>query len=124
MPETKITVAAILGMEPATGALRVRVRDPENNVYALDLTGPVLGGLTVALNSQAGRFQGGIGQPMTLTASRAFTISDGRVGLQLTLDNSLQLPVLFPKEALPILRKAIDELERLSKQAPNTPPKN
>lgn len=98
MPETQIKVAAMLGMESIADALRLRVRDPANNVYVLDLAAPMIGGLAVTLTQQAARVQGGAGQPMTLNASRAFSIADGRIGLELTLDNALRLPVLFPEE--------------------------
>jgi hypothetical protein len=124
MPETQIKIAAMLGMEPTADALRLRCRDAENNVYTIDLTAPMVGGLAVALTQQAAQVQGSVGQPMTLNAGRPFSIADGRIGLELTLDNGLRLPVLFPKESLPVLRKTIDELERLSKQSPAAPRQN
>jgi hypothetical protein len=126
MPETNIKAAIMLGVEPdrQNNVLRLRFCDPSNNVYALDLAEPMIGGLTAALVGQIGQLkQSGVGQPMTLTSGRPFQIGDGRIGLELTLDNALRLPVLFPKEAIPALRKTLDELERLSTKAP-TPPRS
>ena len=74
MGEIQIKVAAMLGMEPTNHALRLRFRDPQNQVYALDLTGPMLGSLTIALMQQAARLQGGIGQPMTLILVARFRL--------------------------------------------------
>jgi hypothetical protein len=65
-----------------------------------------------------------VGQPMTLNASQPFTIADGRAGLVLLLDNAVRLPVLFPREAIPVLRRSLDTLEGLSSGTASAPPKN
>jgi hypothetical protein len=54
MPETNIKAAAMLGVEPdrQNNVLRLRFRDPSNNVYTLDLGESMIGGLTAALTSR------------------------------------------------------------------------
>jgi hypothetical protein len=123
MPETKIQVAAMLGIEPdpPNNLLRLRFKDKEDNVYALDLGVSILGGLIAGLMGVLGHLRGtGIAQPMTLNSGRPFVLADGRAGLEMTLESVLRLPVLFPREAIPALRKTLDELERRS--IPTPPP--
>jgi hypothetical protein len=118
---TRIRLSTMLAMtaDRTNNRLEFQARDAQSQVFCIEIPEAMLGGFIVALNSQAGQLRGsGGGQPMTLNSGRPFTIADGRVGLELTLDNGFRLPVLFPKEAIPILRSTLDELERLSKQAP------
>ena len=111
----------MLGIESddPNNSLLVRFRDPHNNVYAIDLSEGLIAGLVVALMSAAAQLRrAGLAQPMTLTGGRVFTAPDGRAGLELQLENAVHLPVLFPSEAIPTLRRTLDELEHLAKQAP------
>jgi hypothetical protein len=119
--EHHIEMAAMLAISPSAGNLQLTFRDPQNDVYRLQVPAALLGGLIVALRSQAEHAQSGAGQPMTLDSGRPFTLMDGRVGLELTLDGAVRLPVLFPKEAIPVLRRTLEELDRLSRQSPARP---
>jgi hypothetical protein len=117
MAVTEIQLSAMLGIEVDRNAhsLRLQARDAHQNIYQINLPESMLGGLIVGLRSQINRLRGSaVGQPMTLDSGQAFTLPDGRVGLELMLDNAVRLPVIFPKEAIAVLRKSLDELERLS----------
>ena len=122
MPETRIRAGAMLGIMHAAGNfLEVRFRTPANDVYCIEVPEGILGGLTVALLSAAAKIQGtGPTQPMTLNSAQAFTYPDGRIGLELKLENAIRLPVLFPPEAISSLRDAAKTLDHLSKQIPGT----
>jgi hypothetical protein len=124
MPETRVAMAAMLSITQNNSQLEVRFRDPQNDVHCIDVPAGVLGGLITALRSHAAALPGGAGQPMTLDSGRPFTLADGRVGLELLLDGAVRLPVLFPKEAIQVLRKTLDELERLSTRSPHRPRMN
>ena len=125
MPETKITVAGFLGMETdrERNTLAIRFCNPENDVYVLTIGAGYLGGFIVGLLSQAANLAGaGSNQPMTLYSTRPFTLADGRVGLMMALENgAIQLPVLFPREAIQHLRSLMDMLENHSTGEPGKP---
>jgi hypothetical protein len=63
MPENRIAMAAMLSVTPNNNQLQVRFRDSQNNIHCVDVPAGALGGLIVALRSQAGEMQGGRGQP-------------------------------------------------------------
>jgi hypothetical protein len=119
--ERRIQMAAMLSLTPGDSGLLLGFRDPDGGMYRLEIPAGAIGGLIVALRSHAAVAQGGSGQPMTLDSGRPFTLLDGRVGLELLLEGTVRLPVLFPREAIPVLRRTLDELERLSTKSPRRP---
>jgi len=122
MPEIAIKIAALLALTHTDEVLHLQFRDPQNQIHTLELPTPILGGLIVALTSKVGQIQGtGVAQPMALNGGQPFTLPDGRAGLELLLDDAVRLPVLFPKEAIPILRSALDMLEGLSSKNNRVP---
>jgi hypothetical protein len=125
MSQNKVELAAVLSVTPTADKIELQFRDKNNNIHCISIPSGALGGLLVGLRSVAATVpNSGSVQPMTLNSGRPFSISDGRVGLEFTLDNAVRLPVLFPREAIPVLRRSLDELEHLSKSAPATPRPN
>jgi hypothetical protein len=121
MPNVHARMAAVLSIiaDQASSTLQVSMRDDDNTVYQLDLPDGLVGGLIVSLISQIQHLRpSGVAQPMTLNSGRSFALPDGRIGLELLLENAVRLPVLFPKEAIGALRDTLEELERLSQSAP------
>lgn len=57
-------------------------------------------------------------QPLTLEGVHAFVLPDGRGGLELTIDSALQLPLVFPPEAIPLIRDALTTLEGMVTDVP------
>jgi hypothetical protein len=121
MSNVHARMAAVLSIiaDQASSTLQVSMRDDENTVYQMDLPDGLVGGLIVSLISQIQHLRpSGVAQPMTLNSGRSFALPDGRIGLELLLENAVRLPVLFPKEAIGALRETLEELERLSQSAP------
>ena len=127
MPDKQIKAAGLLSIMPnlQTKTLSLRFRDSLNQVYVVELPQPLLGILTVGLMTQASHIApapnqpGGAAQPMNLDSGRIFTLDDGRSGLELTMEKTIRLPLLFPKSAIPGLRTALDELERIPEKGPS-----
>lgn len=111
-------VAAMLSVKakPADHAIEIRFRDEQNLLNAIDVPDGALGAFVSAL-MEASRAvpSSGTGQVMNATAARVFVFPDGRLGLEITLEGSLRLPIAFPKNAIPALRKMVDALESLKK---------
>ena len=121
MPNVHARMAAVLSIiaDQASSTLQVSMRDDDNTVYQLDLPDGLVGGLIVSLISQIQHLRpSGVAQPMTLNSGRSFALPDGRIGLELLLENAVRLPVLFPKEAIGALRDTLEELDRLSQSSP------
>jgi hypothetical protein len=110
--EHHIQMATMTAIIQSNGGLQLTFRDPHDDVYRLRIPVGVLGALIVALRAQAAA-QGGAGQPMTLDSGHPFRLPDGRVGLELLLDGAVRLSVLLMRDAITVLRRALDELERL-----------
>jgi len=124
LSEKVIRVAAALEAtaDQTRQVMRVQLRDAHGGVHTIEIPAGVLGALLVALHSQASRLgPNRFGQPMTLTSGNAFATADGRVGLELVMENAVRLPVLFPREAIETLREALDELERFAGTPPQAP---
>jgi hypothetical protein len=124
MPEIRIRAAAMLGMTAnlPDGLLEIRFRTPANDGYCIEIPEGILGGLIVALTSGSARIRGtGPTQPMTLDSIRLFRYPDGEVGLELSLENAIRLPIVLSKETISTLRDAANALERLSTQSPEPP---
>ncbi len=121
MSNVHARMAAVLSIiaDQASSTLQVSMRDDENTVYQMDLPDGLVGGLIVSLISQIQHLRpSGVAQPMTLNSGRSFALPDGRIGLELLLENAVRLPVLFPKEAIGALRETLEELDRLSQSSP------
>jgi hypothetical protein len=121
MAETTVRMAGLLGVRPDQDAnlVEVRFRNFRDNVYCLEVPDAGLGVLIVALQSQASHLAtGNAVQPMTLKSIRTIRLDDRRARLELTLEDTVRLPVVFPRAAMSVLRKAADELERLSSAIP------
>jgi hypothetical protein len=119
MTETRIRLAGMLGSpsNPAGNLLEVRFRTAENGVLCIEIPEAILGGLMVALRVAAGHIaKTDDVHPMAVELKRLFVLQDGRLGLELLLENVIRLPMVFPKEMVPALRTALDELEVLSRQ--------
>ena len=61
-------------------------------------------------------------QPTAVTSTRKAVLPDGRPMLDLELEGSLHFPVTFPAEAIPLLQKALSELQEMTKSAAKGPP--
>jgi hypothetical protein len=70
MAETEIKAAAMLGMEAVGNALRVRFRDQQINVYALDLGEPTSAAKAVAPSQNAVAIRKPSTRTMTVAAIR------------------------------------------------------
>ena len=123
-PEIYMKFAAVLSIMPdmENGMLTARLRGIDGRVYCLDLPEPIVGPLIIGLATQAAHLtSSGATQPMNLTSGKLFTLDDGRAGLELLLENTVRLPLVFPPESIPVLRNVLDELEDLNKKAPPKP---
>jgi hypothetical protein len=121
MSNVHARMAAVLSIiaDQASSTLQVSMRDDDNTVYQMDLPDGLVGGLIVSLISQIQHLRpSGVAQPMTLNSGRSFALPDGRIGLELLLENAVRLPVLFPKEAIGALRETLEELDRLAQSSP------
>ena len=125
-PELYARFAAILSMEADTEnhSVLAHLRGEDDRLYCLDVPEPIIGSFVIGLLSQAKVVApdqtGGESrtQPMNLNSGRPFRLGDGRIGLELLLEDVVRLPVLFPRSAIAVLRTALKELERLSQTAP------
>ena len=116
MTETRIRLAGMLGSpsNPAGNLLEVRFRTAENDVLCIEIPEAILGGLMIALRVAAGHIaKTDDVHPMAVELKRLFVLQDGRLGLELLLENVIRLPLVF---LVPALRTALDELEVLSSQ--------
>jgi hypothetical protein len=124
MPESRIRASAMLGMTAnlPNNLLEIRFCTPANDIYCIEIPEGILGGLILALISGSARIRGtGPTQPMTLDSIRPFSYPDGRIGLELSLEHAIRLPVLLSKESISTLEDAAKILERLSTQIPGPP---
>ena len=104
------------------GILSFRLMGSDNRAYCLDFPESILGALIVGLKTQAAHFNpSGAAQPMRLTHGREFFLNDGQQGLELTLDDTIRLPVVFDSRTISVLRSAIDRLADRNKKAPPEP---
>ena len=119
MAETRIRLAGMLGCQSNStdNLLEFRFRTAENDVLCIEIPEAILGGLMVALRVAAGHIaKTDDVHPMAVELKRLFVLQDGRLGLELLLESVIRLPMVFPKEMVPALRTALDELEVLSRQ--------
>ena len=119
MTETRIRLAGMLGCQSNStdNLLEFRFRTAENDVFCIEIPEAILGGLMIALRVAAGHIaKTDDVHPMAVELKRLFVLQDGRLGLELLLENVIRLPMVFPKEMVPALRTALDELEVLSSQ--------
>ena len=119
--EIYMKFAAVLSIVPdiEKGMLTVRLRGIDGRLYCLDLPEPMVGALIIGLATQAAHLTStGAVQPMNLTSGKPFTLDDGSAGLELLLENTVRLPLVFPPKSIPVLRNALDELEDLHRKAP------
>lgn len=120
MPELCARMTGVLSVIPdiQSKSLQVRFRDASGQTYLLEFPQAILGTLLMTMITQSQHIapdpnaSTGAAQPMNLNSGRLFVLDDGRSGLELTIENSLRLPLVFPKETIPVLRKALAELER------------
>lgn len=124
MAEDRIQATAMLSCAPdqANNSLVLILRDREDKAVRLEIPEAILAGLIVALHTQGSHLQpGSTGQMLNVTAARAFSISDGRTGLELTLEGSARLPLIFPRNTIAALGKSVELLEARSTQDPDAP---
>jgi hypothetical protein len=106
------------------GIAKVLFRNATNQSYIVEIPLAILGSFLINLRAIAQQIMAGtssapfLGQPLTLNSGRPFQVSDDRVGLELTLDNGLRLPVVFPRSAIKALRKSLDALDSRATDKP------
>jgi len=119
MPQFYAKAAAMLGVfaNVSENSAEVQFRDASDNSYTVDVPEPILGSLIAALLAIAPQLKpSGYGQMLKLTGGRIFQIRDGRIGLELTLNGTLRLPLMFHPNGISALRDALDELEARAKK--------
>lgn len=129
MPErvTEVTTFKQVMPNRLAGALEVTLVDAEGP-FRLDIPLSILGPLTFGLFAMAPKIAPPDGLPaamvLNLNSARPFALEDGRVGLELSVENDVRLPVLFPESAIQSVRAALDALERLRQSPPQPPTAN
>jgi hypothetical protein len=122
MPELYAKANAMLGVlaKLSENSAEVRFRDSKGQAYVIDFPEPILGGMIAALLAIAPQLKpSGAGQVLNMTSGRVFSLPDGRIGLELTLEGTLRLPLIFQKKGIAALRKSLDQLEAQSKKEPD-----
>jgi hypothetical protein len=125
-PEIYAEFKGVISMfpDPSRRMVQLRLLGVDDRTYLLDLPGGILATLILGLMGQAKALatttadQTAANQPMNLTTGRLFQMDDGQPGLELTIEDTLQVPLMFPKDAIPKLRKALDALEGMMKTQP------
>jgi hypothetical protein len=98
-----------------TQTLGLRFIGDDNHEYMIDLPEALIGQLVVSLaGKSADLSHTGKMQPMTVDAIRPFSISDGRAGIELTIERTLRVPLLLSADQVDAMKKALDEASALS----------
>jgi hypothetical protein len=126
-PHTEISAPpfkaiSAVGVEKETGNLKIQFEAADGRFFGITLQPSVIPFTIAALASQ-GQQAGADGRGMSSQALRVvgwrpLVGKDGAPGFAWIMDGGLKVPMVFPQEALPALRSAIVELERLSAPAP------
>ena len=112
--------------DPKTDMVRVGVNANGEDV-TLHLHKGVLGGLIIGLMKASQAFKSDpnatefLGQPFTLNNARPFVVDDKVHGLELTVEGSLKIPVVFPVNGIEVWRQVVKHLEAASKTRPKKP---
>lgn len=115
------TISAVTA-DPTNKSLTVFASDKASHAYAIELPYQIVGGLIASLMAMAPKIAPGVGekgadiQPLTLDSGQPFSLPDGRAGLEITVETAIRLPLVFPPEAIPVLRTALDKLEVLTRK--------
>lgn len=57
-------------------------------------------------------------QPLVLSSARPFVVDPQKFGLELTLERTLKLPVIFPSNGVEIWRRVVQHFEAVLKSPP------
>lgn len=130
MAEEKRAVSLLAAAtEPDLRNVGLTLMDEDGAAFKIRLDVAMLGafiGSLLALSRQIDAASGDalMAQPVTLTGCRPATLDDGRPILELTLEGSLRFPLTFPRSAIPVLKRALDVVARLSTADPPAPQRN
>ena len=119
--EVYVKFSGLLSVTPQIeeGLLSVQLRSEDNKAYYLDFPESILGVLITALMTQVAYLKpSGKAQTFRLTNGREFIRDDGQPGLELTLEDTVRLPVVFDSQTMAALRTAIGRLEDQITQTP------
>lgn len=103
--------------DPISKTIKVLARDKREQDFEIILPHHLLASLIASLLAGSKRLARkqeetrAPVQPLTLDGVHAFVLADGRGGLELMIESALQLPLVFPPEAIPLIRDTLTTLE-------------